>query len=237
MPAARATEISSVAEDYVNFENALRELKLTEDQLKRLVSEGEIRAIRGDNNSMRFRREEIERLKQDTGKTIQYTEESSDTLTDDLLFDEASDLEVDEEGMATAQISSEDTYTGEEAAPPKGAKGKTPPPPAKGAKPAKSEPKPAPKAAAPAKSTTAAGVRSTTGGVRKTTGRSTRSSAQVAVAGAPGSIGMGMVAILIVTFILSAYSAMFWMDASNNTSSGPTDGMSKWALEKFGKPK
>ena len=103
-------------EDFVNFENALRELKLNEDQLKRLVSEGEIRAIRGENNSMKFRKEEIERLKQDTGKTIQYTEESSDTLTDDLLFDEADDLDVDEEGMATAQISSDDTFVGDDIA-------------------------------------------------------------------------------------------------------------------------
>ena len=101
-------------QEFVNFENALNELKLSEDQLKRLVSEGEIRAIRGENNTMKFRKEEIERLKQDTGKTIQYTEESSDTLTDDLLFDEADDLDVDEEGMATAQISSEDTFVGDD---------------------------------------------------------------------------------------------------------------------------
>ena len=31
-------------QEFVNFENALNELKLSEDQLKRLVSEGEIRA-------------------------------------------------------------------------------------------------------------------------------------------------------------------------------------------------
>ncbi len=49
-------------QEFVNFENALNELKLSEDQLKRLVSEGEIRAIRGENNTMKFRKEEIERL-------------------------------------------------------------------------------------------------------------------------------------------------------------------------------
>ncbi len=92
-----------MADDYVSFENALRELALTAEQLKRLVSEGEIRAIRGEQNSMKFRREEIERLKQDTGKTIQYTEPSADTLTDDLLFDESNDLDVSDEGMATAR--------------------------------------------------------------------------------------------------------------------------------------
>jgi len=35
-------------EECVSFENALRELQISADQLKRLVSEGEIRAIRGD---------------------------------------------------------------------------------------------------------------------------------------------------------------------------------------------
>ena len=44
--------------------------------------------------SLHALREEIERLKQDTGKTLQYTEESSETLTDDLLFDEAEDAAV-----------------------------------------------------------------------------------------------------------------------------------------------
>ena len=34
-------------EEYVSFENALRDLQISADQLKRLVSEGEIRAIRG----------------------------------------------------------------------------------------------------------------------------------------------------------------------------------------------
>ena len=103
-----------MAMEYYSFDKVLTELQMEEDELKRLVSEGEIRAIRGENNTMMFRKEEIERLKQDTGKTIQYTEESSDTLTDDLLFDEADDLDVDEEGMATAQISSEDTFVGDD---------------------------------------------------------------------------------------------------------------------------
>lgn len=117
-------------DDYVNFDNALRELKLSAEQLKRLVSEGEIRAIRGENNSMKFRRDEIDRLKKDTGKTIQYTKDSSDTLTDDLLFDEAGDVRVEEEGMATAQITGEDTFVGDD---PKKAK-KGPPPKAAPAK-------------------------------------------------------------------------------------------------------
>ena len=90
-------------EEYVSFENALRDLQITADQLKRLVSEGEIRAIRGEHNTMRFRKDEIDRLKQDTGKTLQFTEASSETLTDDLLFDEADDKDA-EEGASTVQM-------------------------------------------------------------------------------------------------------------------------------------
>ena len=90
-------------EEYVSFENALRELQISADQLKRLVSEGEIRAIRGEHNTMRFRKDEIDRLKQDTGKTLQFTEASSETLTDDLLFDEADDKDA-EEGASTVQM-------------------------------------------------------------------------------------------------------------------------------------
>ena len=57
-------------QEFVNFEKALNELKLSEDALKRLVSEGEIRAIRGENNTMKFRKEEIERLKTVFGAEI-----------------------------------------------------------------------------------------------------------------------------------------------------------------------
>ena len=79
----------SEKEEYVSLEKALKELRLKEEELKRLVSEGEIRAFR-DADKMKFRREDIEKLKQDTGKTIQYQDESSDTLTDDrkIVFDE-----------------------------------------------------------------------------------------------------------------------------------------------------
>jgi len=203
-------------QDFVNFENAMRELKLSEDQLKRLVSEGEIRAIRGDNNTMKFRKDEIDRLKQDTGKTIQYTEESSDTLTDDLLFDEADDLDVDEEGMATAQISSDDTFVGDDT-------GMTTAPLDTGSPRVQTRVGPSP----------TGGGRSSTATVRRTTGRSTRMRQSAMELEATG-IGMGVTAMLLVAFLVSAYSMLLWWDISSNRVSGPSGGVTSWAGETFG---
>src|SRR4029078_3942609 len=90
-------------EEYVSFENALRDLQISADQLKRLVSEGENRAMRGEHNTMRFRKDEIDRLKRDTGKTLQFTEAPSETLSDDLLFDEADDKDA-EESASTVSV-------------------------------------------------------------------------------------------------------------------------------------
>ncbi len=106
-------------DDFYSFEKALAELKLREDELKRLVSEGDIRAFR-DEDKMKFRREDVERLMKkegdggDTGALdfdLDSDDASADTLAEDLVFDEDDDLDLgddDEIGMATAQIS-EDT--------------------------------------------------------------------------------------------------------------------------------
>lgn len=48
--------------DYYSFDEVLRDLKMEEDELKRLVSAGEIRAFR-DQDTMRFKAADIERLK------------------------------------------------------------------------------------------------------------------------------------------------------------------------------
>lgn len=83
----------SQSEDFLSFEKALRELKLRSEELKKLVSEGEIRAYR-DGNSMKFRAEDIESLS---------AQSEGDTK---LSF--ADSLE-DDTGMVTEQISDEDT--------------------------------------------------------------------------------------------------------------------------------
>ena len=48
-----------MSDEFYNFERALDELKLKEEELKRLVSEGEIRAFR-EGDTMRLRRADVE---------------------------------------------------------------------------------------------------------------------------------------------------------------------------------
>ena len=107
-------------EDYLSFEKVLRELQIEEEELKRLVSAGEIKAFR-DSDEMRFNRDEVEKLKsgKDSGpdvielldsdaegesETAPTMDSSSDVLAEELDFDDdSSDV-----GMTTAQISDDD---------------------------------------------------------------------------------------------------------------------------------
>ncbi|MBL8752812.1 MAG: hypothetical protein JNK15_05880 [Planctomycetes bacterium] len=90
--------MSDKNDDFLSFEKALRELKMRSEELKKLVSEGEIRAYR-DGDSMKFRREDIASLgvksEGDTKLSM------GDALEDDT-------------GMVTEQISDEDTLLAEE---------------------------------------------------------------------------------------------------------------------------
>ncbi|MEW6742422.1 MAG: hypothetical protein AB1486_06655 [Planctomycetota bacterium] len=116
-----------MAEDFYSFEKVLRELKLQEDELKRLVSEGEIRAFR-DQGSMKFKKEDIESFrKRATGESKDVIEalekestpssassptiEAVEELPDELVFEE----EEEEVGMATEAIT-DDSFL-EEASP------------------------------------------------------------------------------------------------------------------------
>ena len=77
--------------DYYSFDEVLNDLKLEEDELKRLVSAGEIRAFR-DKNTMRFKAEDVARLRgQRTGP--------ADVELDDL------ELELEDEATAAASVS------------------------------------------------------------------------------------------------------------------------------------
>jgi excisionase family DNA binding protein len=111
-------------DQFFSFEEALKELRLKEEELKRLVSEGEIRAFR-EGDQMKFRRTDVENLDVTGARSEEETgvidlskgkDESSETLTDDLIFDEGDELELDtdEAGMATAEITSQDTFVEEE---------------------------------------------------------------------------------------------------------------------------
>jgi hypothetical protein len=48
--------------DYFSFEDVMKELEVSEEDLKRMVSEGELRAFR-DENKMKFKKEDVENLK------------------------------------------------------------------------------------------------------------------------------------------------------------------------------
>lgn len=52
--------------DYFSFEDVQNELHLDEDELKRMVSEGELRAFR-DENKMKFRKDDVEGLRKGKG--------------------------------------------------------------------------------------------------------------------------------------------------------------------------
>lgn len=115
--------------EFYTFDEVVRQLKIDEGKLKRLVSEGEISAFR-EGDVMKFKKTEIDKLAtkgpgSETSETVlsEITledeapafEESGETLTDDLVF-ESSEPESDQidlgsdEGMATEEISSQDTF-------------------------------------------------------------------------------------------------------------------------------
>jgi len=112
--------------EFYTFDEVVRQLKIDENKLKRLVSEGEISAFR-EGDVMKFKKSEIDKLaKKGAGSETSETvlseitledeapafEESGETLTDDLVFEGAGD-EVDlgkDAGMKTAEVSSQDTF-------------------------------------------------------------------------------------------------------------------------------
>ena len=93
--------------EFFSFEEALRELRLKEEELRRLVSEGEIRAFR-EGDTMKLRRSDVETLR---------TELSGGEVVDlagageELVFEDDTDLDA---GMATEEISEIDTLLDED---------------------------------------------------------------------------------------------------------------------------
>jgi excisionase family DNA binding protein len=105
-PASPAKESPNVAEkdQFYSFEEALKELRLREEELKRLVSEGEIRAFR-EGETMKLRRADVETLRNELsgGEVVDLGE-----VREELVFEDDADL-VDETGMATEEISNVET--------------------------------------------------------------------------------------------------------------------------------
>jgi len=82
--------VSQQNDDFISFEKALSDLQMQSEELKKLVSEGEIRAFR-DGDSMKFRREDLAALRKGGDEIV-----FEDTLEDDA-------------GMVTEELSEEDT--------------------------------------------------------------------------------------------------------------------------------
>ena len=91
-------------DQFYSFEDALKELRLKEEELKRLVSEGEIRAFR-EGETMKLRRADVETLRNELsgGEVVDLG-----TVEEELVFEDDVDL-VDETGMATEEISNVET--------------------------------------------------------------------------------------------------------------------------------
>lgn len=95
-------------QDFFSFDEALNQLNLKEEELKRLVSEGEIRAFR-EGDTMKLRRADVENLKKELmgGEVVDLA-----GAGEDLVFED--DLQLEETGMATEEISNMDTLLEEE---------------------------------------------------------------------------------------------------------------------------
>ncbi|MFQ5693740.1 MAG: hypothetical protein ACE5IM_11930 [Nitrospinota bacterium] len=103
--------------DFFSFEKALDKLSLEEEDLKRLISAGEIRAFR-DGSRMRLRAEDVARVAHDLGidegaKPVAEEDAGEVLEVEEVLFSEAAE-EEDDQGMVTTQLSEEDTLLDEE---------------------------------------------------------------------------------------------------------------------------
>ncbi len=90
-------------EQFFSFDEALDELRLKEEELKRLVSEGEIRAFR-EGETMKLRSADVVALRDELsgGEVVDLGD-----VSEDLVFED--DGEAAPAGMATEEISEADT--------------------------------------------------------------------------------------------------------------------------------
>ena len=86
--------------DFFSFDKALDKLSLDEEDLKRLISAGEIRAFR-DGSKMRLRAEDVGRVAGDLG-AVDESDAGEVLEVEEVGFD-------GDDGMVTTQLSEEDT--------------------------------------------------------------------------------------------------------------------------------
>lgn len=100
-------------DQFFSFEEALKELRLKEEELKRLVSEGEIRAFR-QGETMKLRRADVENLRSELsgGEVVDLGDVKEELVFED---DELSDagMATQEIGLATEEISDVETIVDE----------------------------------------------------------------------------------------------------------------------------
>ncbi|SVC80851.1 uncharacterized protein METZ01_LOCUS333705, partial [marine metagenome] len=92
--------------DYFGFEDVMSELELGEEELKRMVSEGELRAFR-DENKMKFKKEDVDSLKK--GRITEPTIILPSTPSDEPIEETSLDLDIGNETAALAAAESSDT--------------------------------------------------------------------------------------------------------------------------------
>jgi len=186
---------ADVADDFYSFEKALRELHKTEEELKKLVSEGEIRAFR-DESSMKFKKEDIDRFKKALGADLPTHEAPTGELHEELFGDDTGSSS-DDVGMVTQQIS--DSSFLEEA---------TEAPPTKAAR-SSSRAARASKGGAPKAACTASAVRSAAR--RRADARSEDE-------------GNGMRFCLILGMVVLLYASLVSFSAAQVSTTGMTEG-------------
>ncbi|MDA1259427.1 MAG: hypothetical protein O3A20_02270 [Planctomycetota bacterium] len=89
--------------EFSSFEDALKKLELEEEDLKRLISAGEIRAFR-EGSKMHLRAEDVTKVAAQLGIGSQVRESGESLVVEDLSLGGGG-----EEGMSTTQLSEEDT--------------------------------------------------------------------------------------------------------------------------------
>ncbi|QDU67012.1 hypothetical protein [Engelhardtia mirabilis] len=99
--------MSDTTQDFYSFDEALNQLRLKEEELKRLVSEGEIRAFR-EGDTMKLRRRDVEQLRDElTGGEVVELGTGGD---DALVFED----DLEDPGMATEELTAADTIVDED---------------------------------------------------------------------------------------------------------------------------
>ena len=100
-------------DQFFSFEEALKELRLKEEELKRLVSEGEIRAFR-EGETMKLRRADVENLRSELsgGDVVDLGEVKEELVFEDDALSDAG-MATQEIGLSTEEISGVETVLDE----------------------------------------------------------------------------------------------------------------------------